>query len=308
MVVTYGLVPAWLLAGALTKLADLSPLTLPVILLQWLGPTGIDLGFVLRFAIAAELTVVVVIWLLPRLARLVSLVMLGAFLPILAGDLFLGAASCGCFGSVELHPGVTLILDLGLFLGVLILGRGVEPLMMPASLPTRQTLAAGLATIAMFAVAFGRPAPTRTETAAAPEVAASTVALPASGYYMPDYNAWLGQPFTELDIASWITGLPPDLAEGQQYLLFYRKDCEHCHELMEVYFSSELPLPTTAVAVPERDGFPEVGLTLPCADCRTAQLPAGVDWFMQTPVLVRITDGVVDCAAEVSPLEPECLY
>jgi hypothetical protein len=77
---------------------------------------------------------------------------------------------------------------------------------------------------------------------------------------------------------------------------------------MEVYFSSELPLPTTAVAVPERDGFPEVGLTLACTECRTAQLPAGVDWFMQTPVLVRMTDGVVDCAAEVSPLEPECLH
>ena len=74
MVVVYGLVPAWLLAGALTKLADLSPLALPVVLLQWLGQTGVDLGFVLRFAIAVELTVVAVIWLLPRLARTVWVV------------------------------------------------------------------------------------------------------------------------------------------------------------------------------------------------------------------------------------------
>ncbi len=307
-VVTFVLVPAWLLAGALTKLAELSPSSLPVALLRWLGPLGVDLVFVLRFAIAVELTVVAVIWLLPRLARPVSLVMLGAFLPVLAGDLLMGASSCGCFGSVQVHPGVTLVLDLGLFLAVLLLGRGVESLSMSATLPTGRTIAAGLATIAVFALAFGRNPPLPAAAATPVDLTVSAAPLPSSGYYMPDYGAWVGHSFAALDIAGWISGLPADLDDGAQYLLFYRKDCEHCHELMEVYFAVEPPLPTTAVAVPERSGFPAVDMPFPCTACRTAQMPAGVDWFMQTPVLVRLAEGVVECAAEVSPDDPACLY
>jgi len=114
--------------------------------------------------------------------------------------------------------------------------------------------------------------------------------------------------FAELDIARWVRGLPGDLANGSQYMIFYRKDCEHCHELMELYFSSELPAPTTVVAVPERDGFPTENIQeVPCFECRTAELPAGVDWFFQTPVLVRLFDGVVECVSEVDPVAPECL-
>ena len=99
-----------------------------------------------------------------------------------------------------------------------------------------------------------------------------------------------------------------DLAEGSQYLLFYRKDCEHCHELMEIFFAEESPLPTTAVAVPERAGFPTVGIQpFVCAGCRLAELPAGIDWFLKTPVVVRLSDGVVECAAEVTADDPICL-
>jgi hypothetical protein len=38
-----------------------------------------------------------------------------------------------------------------------------------------------------------------------------------------------------------------------------------------------------------------------------AELPAGIDWFLQTPVLVRLMNGVVECAAEVDATAPECL-
>jgi hypothetical protein len=77
---------------------------------------------------------------------------------------------------------------------------------------------------------------------------------------------------------------------------------------MEVYFSGSLKRPTTAIAVPERDGFPTENLQpFGCPDCRVAELPAGVDWFFQTPVLVRLADGVVECAAEVEAKAPECL-
>ena len=301
-------VPLWLLTGAVLKLADGSPRHLPVALIQWLGPLGIDLGFVLKFSIVVELTVVGAMWLLPRLARPVGIAMLASFLPVLIGDVAMGASSCGCFGAVQVPPVVTLTMDVGFLLGLWLLGRGVEQLATPPVLSTRNVVAAGLWGLASCAPAFGLhagglPAPA----AAGPATAAAP--LPADGYYLPEYGGWIGQQWSELPIAGWIVGAPSDLDTGQHLVLFYRKDCEHCHALMEAFFVGELAVPTTAVAVPERAGFPTEGLQpFPCNSCSRAELPAGVDWFLKTPVLVRLEDGFVRCAAEVTADDPRCIY
>jgi hypothetical protein len=77
---------------------------------------------------------------------------------------------------------------------------------------------------------------------------------------------------------------------------------------MELYFNDVQSVPTVAIAVPERDGFPTKNLQpFACSECQLAELPTGIDWFLQTPVLVRLVDGVVECAAEVDPMAPECI-
>jgi hypothetical protein len=274
---------------------------------KWLGALGVDLRFFLEFSIAGELIVVGVMVLVPGLARLIGIVMLGFFMPVLIGDVALGASSCGCFGAVQIPPWVTLVTDGGFLLALLFIAHGVPALKTPRSLPTRQVMAAGLWSLLSVVVAFGlTPSGTSAATTSGgPEIVSSG---PVEGYYLPDYSNWVGQPFSQLDIARWIQGLPEDLDEGQQYLLFYRMDCEHCHELMEIFFADELPLPTTAVAIPERTGFPTVGVQpFVCDGCRLAELPDGVDWFLQTPVLVRLGNGVVECAAEVTADSPTCL-
>ncbi len=313
-VVTRVLVPLWLLAGALTKLVDLSPTSLPTLLVKLVGASGLDLGVVLRFSIAVELAAVAIIWLLPTLARPVATVMLAVFFVILIGDLFLGASSCGCFGKVKVHPIVTLIIDGGLMLGVVLFGRRARSLRCSATQPTWRVVAAAMASMVAMAVAFGRvvPAPaaaTRSSDGAAPTAAAQTsVPLPAQNYYLPDYSTWIGKPWQAIDISHWVQGAPSDLDQGQQVIVFYRKDCEHCHELLDLYFSGALTVPTTVVAVPDKGGFPTVGLQpMPCTECREAELPAGVDWLLQTPVVVRLTNGIVDCAHEEDPTAPQCV-
>jgi hypothetical protein len=132
--------------------------------------------------------------------------------------------------------------------------------------------------------------------------------LPSDGYYLPQYDDWIGRSFRQLEIASWIRDLPDNIDFASHYIIFYRKDCEHCHELMEVFFSGSLRVPTTAIAVPERDGFPTENVQpFACSECQMAELPAGIDWFLQTPVLVRLADGVVECAAEVDASTPKCI-
>jgi hypothetical protein len=273
---------------------------------------GIDLMFVLRFTIAVELVVAGVMILLPPLARWVGIAMLTTFVPVLIGDLMLGASSCGCFGAVEVNPWVTLVMDVTFLFVLVVLGRGEPRLALTGNLPTLKVLMAGVWSLLSVVVAFGLPAQApSTVSGGAGEVPVEGGAapqLPADGYYLPQYDEWIGRQFSQVAVASWIVDLPENIDVGAQYVIFFRKDCEHCHELMELYFSESLPAPTTAVAVPERDGFPTENLQpFVCSGCGLAELPAGIDWFLQTPVLVRLADGAVECAAEVEAAAPECL-
>jgi len=301
VVVTRLVFPIWLLSGAILKLVDRSPANLPAALVKGLGGLGLDLAFVLRYSIAVELVVVAVVWLLPRLARPVALAMLAAFVPVLVGDLVLGASSCGCFGAVPVPPWVTLGMDLTLLVGVWWLGGKAPSLRVEGPLPLGRSLAVACLALVGFALAFGLPAPAGTPSATAAR-------LPAAGYFLPDYRAWIGKRWQELEIASYVAGMPADLAQGRQYVVFYRKDCGHCHALLDTFFTQDLPGPTTVIAVPERAGFPTAGIKpMPCTACRRAELPVGCDWFFKTPVVVRLQDGVVECAAEVDAANPECL-
>lgn len=311
MVLARVVVPLWLFIGAVLKLIDLSPTYLPAAIIKLSGGLGVDLMFVLRFVIAAELVVVGVMVLLPPLARWTGIAVLVLFLPVLIGDLLLGASSCGCFGAVAISPWITLVTDVTFLLGLSVCGRGEPRLALTSSLPTWRVVLAGVWAMGAVVLSFGIRAsqhPVAASAGADSSISQVEAALPADGYYLPDYQAWLGRSFLELEIASWAEGLPEDIASGSQYVLFYRKDCEHCHQLMELYFSGPLAVPTTAIAVPERGGFPtENILPFPCLECRTAELPSGVDWFLQTPVLVRLLDGRVECVSEVDPEAPECL-
>jgi hypothetical protein len=282
-------------------------------MIKWCGGLGIDLMFVLRSEIAAELIVAGVMVLLPPLARWIGVATLTAFVPVLIGDLLLGASSCGCFGAVKVSPWVTLVTDVTFLLGLLVLGRREPRLALTPNLPTSKVLVAGVWSLLSVLLAFGLPAPAPalnggTDGGSAEVGSGVGPALPADGYYMPQYQDWIGRSFRELDVALWAGNLPDDLENGLQYVIYYRKDCEHCHELMTLHFSGSLEQPTTAIAVPERHGFPTENLQpFDCPECRLAELPAGIDWFLQTPVLVRLVDGVVECAAEVEATAPECL-
>jgi hypothetical protein len=301
-------VPSWLLLGAVLKLMDASPSHLPVALVKWLGALGVDLMFVLQFSIAMELTVAGVMWLIPGLARAAGLVMLGAFLPVLVGGVVMGSTSCGCFGSVQVHPGLTILMDVSFFLGLLLLGRGLPSLAITSTLPTTRVVFAGLWTIGSFVIGFGSVGNAGSDPPGSAGGLEQVASGPAEGYYLPDYAAWIGRSWSDVPIARWVVGAPEIADSGPAFVLFYRKDCEHCHELMEAFFSGPLAVPTTAIAVPERSGFPTEGvLPFPCGECRTAELPAGFDWFLQTPVLVRLGDGIVECATEVTAAHPECL-
>jgi hypothetical protein len=298
-------VPLYFAVGGVLKIIDASPTHLPTALIKLAGAGGLDLMYVLRLSVAGELAVAGVMVLVPRLARPIGLFLLGIFLPILIGDLMLGASSCGCFGAVAVPPWITLVMDGGLFAGLWYFGGKAASLRVDKVVPTLPVVFAGLWVVLVFMIGFSVGGGLFK---AQVEEGNPTVAeLPAEGFYLPQLDQWVGRPWSDLDVSAWVEGAVPG-QEATEYVLFYRKDCEHCHELMEAWFSDALPAPTTAVAVPEKTGFPTENLQqFSCPDCALAELPSGINWFFQTPVLVRLEGGVVRCASEVTAEDTRCL-
>ena len=296
------IVPLYFGLGAVLKMIDASPTQLPAALIKWAGAGGVDLLYVLRLSVAGELAVVGVMVLVPRLARPVGLFLLGLFLPVLIGDLLLGSATCGCFGAVAVSPWVTLFIDGSLFVGLLYFGAKAPSLRLEKTLPTLPLVVAGLWVVMSFMVGFAVGG------AGAENDASESGGLPAEGFYLPQYDSWIGRSWTDLDVSAWVEGAVPGQVQGVEYVLFYREDCEHCHELMEAWFFGTLDFPTVAISVPYKDGFPTGNLQpFECSECALAEMPTGIDWIIQTPALLRLEDGIVQCAAEVTADDPQCL-
>lgn len=311
------LVPLWVLAGAATKLVERSPKLLPEHLRGLLADIGLDLHVALSIFLTIEFAAIAVMVLVPRLARITAILMLGAFCLVLLYEIFNGnVSSCGCLGSISPPPWLMLSIDLGLL--VLVAALPVRPLRL-----ARDRLAWGL--VSVLSVVLGIVSFTRVlggasgvlividtapghNTAPGNNTAPPTTQLPA--YYALDTSDWPGQRAEDIDLISWIPGLPDSINDGQQYLILYSRTCEHCYELLLEHFSYDPPAPTTLVAIPETtDGFIEDGqLQSPCIDCAELDMLVGVDWLMTPPVVIAIEDGVIRCAQEAEDgLDPQCL-
>ena len=224
--------------------------------------------------------------------------------------------------SVPVTPWQMLIADGALLLGAIFLRPAADR--PPATTSRRPLLVAAVLTLAAFGTSFGVPG--RTVVAPPvdgnggqtppPPMAGGCPPLPGppalNAMYWPIYDRdWVGECWTQTELAPHAPPLPKGFEKGTWYVLFYRKDCEHCHELMARFFTGALSIPTVAIAVPEPEGFPDDfdDLGMPCTECVQRALPVGPNYVMSTPVLVRVEDGIVQCAAEVDSKAdlPDCV-
>ena len=114
----------------------------------------------------------------------------------------------------------------------------------------------------------------------------------AAPYYVPEFARWVGSRLDSQDMARLMTPAPPtSINTGTWFVMFYREDCEHCHELLQKYFSGPLKTPTLTIAIPDTD--PAASLEMPCSECQQRKLFKGPDYVLTTPVLLKVVDGIV---------------
>ena len=307
MVLCRIVVPAWVLTGAVFKLLETSPRLLPSkTILVPADSLGINLYWLLATLIAVEFAAIAVMVLLGRFARAMAIFVLSVFCLILIGEMAQGnLTSCGCFGSISPPPWAMLLFDGGLLLGVLFL----KPLATSAKGLSRWPIPAAVVLILIgFGVSYGvvipaGRAPDQVNGSGGTDNGDSGVnptALP--GYWFAnDLDAWIGRPWREIELFGFMPRKPINMDSPARYVVFYRRTCDHCQEMFEYDLTDPaLAAKVTAVEVPEEKNLlrPDHAWFMPETDCELLELPLGCDWIIQTPLALRIEDGIVTCAVE----------
>ena len=308
------LVPLWILTGATFKLFAQTPSTLPRFsIFEPAKDRGIDLGILLNTLIGLEFLAIGVIVFMPRLSRLMAGFMLGSFVLILTNELLKGAESCGCLGSkITLHPGVMMGID-----GVLLLGVIFLPTIKDQTAKLMSGLVPALAvTVLGFSASFGASALMQNRGEAPPPPIVNNgdnagiqnnigqdpcaappvqIAFPNFWYVRGDINNWVGQCWNQIELFQLIRQWPEDITEGEKFVVLYRRDCDHCEEMFNRDFTGTITTPILAYHIP----VDSPNWTLPAN--HTAQLydlSNKTDWVITTPLVVKLVDGRIECAAE----------
>ena len=111
-------------------------------------------------------------------------------------------------------------------------------------------------------------------------------------FYFTEFEEWVGKPLASEQLARLISRPIPDpLKEGRAFVMLYRADCEHCHDMLETWFTESVPAPTVAVEVPDTE--PDAALPFPSTLVERRVFPKGPQYVISTPALFAIKDGVV---------------
>ena len=315
-------VPLWIFIGAIFKLMETSPRTLPKISI--LNPAAhyeINLYWLLAILISLEFLAVCIMVFLKPFARAMAIFMLGSFCLILLNEIRGGATSCGCLGTFSPSPWMMLSID-----GLMLLGT-VACASKPSKTLYPSRWSFGLALIGIFlgtAVSFAVLIPAgRVPDAMQPEsnnendspgaevpsdFRVNPNPKPLQGYwYVENIEEWIGKPWREVELFHTMPKWPVGLDQGERYIVFYSRTCDHCEDMFWNDLIKPYDPPVIAIEIPvdkETLTAPNAW-ELPMTNCVLMNLPVGTDWIITSPLVLRIENGTVTCAEEGD--HKECL-
>ena len=314
-------VPAWILTGAVFKLLQTSPRTLPKItILDTAAHYDIDLYLLLAILLSLEFLAVSVMIFLKQLARPMAIFMLTCFCLILLNEIRGGATNCGCLGTFSPSPWMMFAIDGVLLLGIVIFATKPTTTLLSA----RWSIGAALTgiiigTIVSFAVVIpaGRaPVPIKNDNTAIPieqlkegpktpdepsNLVSNPSPKPLSGYwYVDNIDTWIGDPWGQVELFQYLPRWPIGLDEGERYVIFYSRTCDHCEEMFWSDLLKPYDPPIIAVEIPaDKETLTATNAwEMPETNCVLLNLPIGTDWIITSPLSLRLENGIVTCAEE----------
>lgn len=236
-----------------------------------------------------------------RLAWAAVLATFGFFSCLTLHKALSGAASCGCFGEVEVNPRYTLVMDLLVVAALLVFRPDLRHAQF-ASHYRKRLLATALAVIAV-----GLPAGILMGSYRPQKIAPDGSVAQTGGVVALEPKEWIGQKFPlceQIDVGQ-------RLAKGTWIVLFYRQGCPVCGKAVPVYQNMAQDLgknhSSPAVALIEvPTSHRDSPANLPAGDlCIQGRLRDTNKWFIETPAVVLLADGKVLAAWEGQAPQPE---
>lgn len=199
----------------------------------------------------------------------------------------MGAESCGCFGDFKMSPWWTLLLD-GVVLAALTAtlpsnntyNRQSSKLLMAAALYAIAAMASSVWMLASQADSTNRPGWTEM----------------GDGLTILEPSEWVGKPFPLAELVPSSV----NIEEGSWIVLVYHHDCPRCQKVLPRYVeladnSAEKPNPTRILLleVPPfgEDAVPRTSAAI------YGRLSGQRQWFIQAPIEIIVTEGVVQSAS-----------
>ena len=316
VILARAVVPAWVLTGAVFKLAERNPANLPQGIREIARGAAIDLHILLAVLISLEILAAAVMMFIPRLSRAAAAFMLSVFCLVLLNEMRIGNfTSCGCLGDIPIKPWQMLTIDGLLLVGVITLGWRRSPGVQRA-VGRIGFAAAAVMFIAGSAASFGLILPERAAPIAKvdpanplrpdvtptadPTVNPNPQPVPPSYYIRPSADAWVGQGWRDIDLFQVMPKWPKIAPTGTHIVVFYSRTCEHCEAMFLDHLSGELETPVTAIEIPisKTEMHDDHAWEMPQTKCELMELPLGCQWIITPPLALTIVDGKVTCAVE----------
>lgn len=259
-----------------------------------LGPVGTPF---LQLQIGIELAIGLFLLsgLLWRQLRWIALVLFAGFASYSLLLALGGAASCGCFGPIHIHPWWTFSLDVCLMLALILSLRQARACSAAndrqgASCPGWRIVAIAIISVStLTTVALVR----YVESQAASANNFSTV----GGITILEPERWIGRKLPILDF------IDLDMSKGKWNVLLHRHDCPVCQATLPrfVAIAAEVPSSHTALIEVPPYGEPRFSgdATVYCGRLQDSR-----EWFVHTPVELQLIDGVVTAASTELPAVP----
>jgi hypothetical protein len=135
----------------------------------------------------------------------------------------------------------------------------------------------------------------------------ATAGAPVPQMITFELDAWEGRSLAETGLYAYLPELAALVRDGTVFLIFYNPRCGQCHELFEAYFTGALTEPVIAIEIPPPPGVPMAESDQPvdinCPECQRLSLPPTHMWGVTPPAVVRVHDGMVECAVEANAFE-----
>ena len=243
-----------------------------------------------------------------KAAWVVAVLSFGLFIVVTLQKGLIGAESCGCFGRVHVNPWITLsAIDIPLFLALLIFRPKGYKFLPPPWPSAKHFFGVAIPTFIVIGVTmpvliFNKP-PDKTdkyEVVRPEEWVRKESASEKQTDQKQVSEEWSMLKY--IDIADY-------LRSNIVVVVFYSAECDVCHNAIALYdrmsrdmAGSEDSIQFALIEIPpygsEQDSF--VAADTPCL---TGRLDSSKDWYIETPLVVLIQDGLVVKSWEIETPE-----